>query len=68
MNTLTVKPGYIEKHKGNHPVFVNNEQNTYGLCPWGGTATLIQTDGKHDLYLTDNFNHKKEFGLYIVIN
>lgn len=49
-------------------VFINNEQNTYRLCPWAGTSTLIVSTGKFDLYRTDNYQYKKQEGYYIVEN
>jgi hypothetical protein len=49
-------------------IFTNNEQNTYRFCPWGGTAKLVASDEKYEMYHTTNFEHSKKEGFYLVDN
>lgn len=55
-------------HESDLPVFVNNEQNTYRHCPWGGRSTLLCSDDKYDLYQTTNYQHTGKIGFYLVDN
>jgi hypothetical protein len=48
--------------------FINNEQNTYRFCPWGGKAKVVAFDEKYELYHTTNLLHSGKEGFYLVDN